>query len=164
MSHNWFSWCGWSASFARKNKHLTSPFYLMTVAKLISGIIAIFRLRRMLMSVTVASHMRYDNVTLWLDCPFEFHFARKKTFFFSLMWAGKKHVFLYIYRHCLIYFGYSFRFFVSAVHQNNEWMSEFWLLHRRGLVKCGTYSHLFYATHKDTHINNHNVFSLSHFW
>ncbi len=33
------------------------------------------------MSVTVASHMRYDKVTLWLDCPFEFQFARKNTFF-----------------------------------------------------------------------------------
>lgn len=49
----------------------------MTVAKLISGIIAIFRLQRMLMSVTVVSHMTYDNVALWLDCPFDFHFARK---------------------------------------------------------------------------------------
>lgn len=79
------------------------------------------------------------------------------------MRAGKIHIPVYLHALTqqppgLIYFGYSFRFFVSAVRQNNKWMSEFWVLHRGGLIKCGTYSHLFYATHKNTHTNNHRCF------
>lgn len=130
----------------------------MTVAKLISGIIAIFRLQRMLMSVTVVSHMTYDSVALWLDCPFDFHFARKSYFICCVQErSASQYIDMYWLNSLwspFFFFGNSFRFFISALHQNKCYIAGIWWN-----VGC-TCSHFFYATHTNTHINNRRCFFL----